>query len=509
MREKLTVIVPAVVVHNLDPHTGIPFLPHMAGHVAGMLDSLDYDVQVIDCFGIQPNQRRIIKDFMILGVNEKFVVEKIHSDSKIAFIYCRTIEDLFSVELIMSEIRKMRPNIKICIFENTQTTNSFSLLHIIDYLFVKGCDAAIMSEPERRLENIVSGLLGESSLEFITDFAYKLDGNIKINPKGDFDKDLDGLPFPLWTKWQLQGYWDAGFAHAPIKKNTRFLPILSSRGCPYRCTFCVSPSINPTWRMRSAKNVVDEMEYFYNKMNVTDYHFSDLDPTVNSRRTKEICKELIKRNLHIEWKLSQGTKIETIKDIETLELMKRSGLKFFSFSPESGSPELMKKLNKPFDYDHALLVTKNLNRLNIKSQACFIAGTPQESKNDQDLSVNYVKKLVKAGVDEIAVFIYSPIPGSALANQVKGYKHFSELTRSPTWREDYNELKKYRIKMYLIFFYYKTIYSPHKVINEIIRILFRNFETKMEMSIYKYIKLRILKHYPVFFQNKLKANYHV
>ena len=62
MREKLTVIIPAVVVHNLDPHTGIPFLPHMAGHVAGMLDYLDYNVQVIDCFGIQPHQRKIINE---------------------------------------------------------------------------------------------------------------------------------------------------------------------------------------------------------------------------------------------------------------------------------------------------------------------------------------------------------------------------------------------------------------------------------------------------------------
>jgi len=500
MREKITVIVPAVVVHNLDPHTGIPFLPHMAGHVAGMLNHLDYDVQVIDCFGIQPHQRKIINEFMILGVDEKFVAENIHSDSKIAFIYCRTIEDLFSVELIMSAIKKQRPNIKICIFENIQTTNSFSLLHIIDYLFDKGCDAAIMGEPEKRLESIVSALLGKNPLDVITDFAYKLDGNIKINPKGDFDNNLDDLPFPLWRKWQLQGYWDAGFAHAPIKKNTRFLPILSSRGCPYRCTFCVSPSLNPTWRMRSPKNVVDEMEYFYNKMDVTDYHFSDLDPTVNDKRTKEICKELIKRNLPIEWKLSQGTKIETIKDIETLELMKRSGLTFFSFSPESGSPDLMMKLNKPFDYDHALIIAENLNRLKIKSQACFIAGTPEETVVDQQLSVDYVKKLVKAGVDEIAVYIYSPIPGSALADQVSGFNHFSELTRSPVWREDYKQLKKYRKKMYLTFLIYKFVYYPLKVLSEISRIISKNFQTKMEMSIYKYIKLRILKHYPSLFR---------
>ena len=63
--------------------------------------------------------------------------------------------------------------------------------------------------------------------------------------------------------------------------------MLSSRGCPYRCKFCVSSTLNPKWRKRSAKNVVDEMEYFNKKMNIVDFHFSDLDPTVNE---KELLK---------------------------------------------------------------------------------------------------------------------------------------------------------------------------------------------------------------------------
>ena len=61
--------------------------------------------------------------------------------------------------------------------------------------------------------------------------------------------------------------------------------------------------------------------------------------------------------------------------------MKESGLSFFSFSPESGSIDLMKKLNKPFDYEHGIKITKHLNKLNIPTQACFIAGTPPEKKN--------------------------------------------------------------------------------------------------------------------------------
>ena len=138
----------------------------------------------------------------------------------------------------------------------------------------------------------------------------------------------------------MEGYWSAGYSHAPIKKNKRFLPIITSRGCPYRCKFCVSPTLNPTWRKRSPKNVVDEIEYFNKKLNITDFHVSDLDPTVNEKRIIEICKLIIERGLNIEWKLSQGTKVETIKNMSTLELMKKS-FKFF-LSHRSGSVELMK-----------------------------------------------------------------------------------------------------------------------------------------------------------------------
>ena len=64
---------------------------------------------------------------------------------------------------------------------------------------------------------------------------------------------------------------------------------------PYRCKFCVSPTLNPTWRSRSAKNVVDEIEHLNKTLNVTDFHFSDLE-TVSEKRTLEIANEIINEN---------------------------------------------------------------------------------------------------------------------------------------------------------------------------------------------------------------------
>lgn len=497
---KTAVIIPPVVVHNLDPHTGIPFLPHMAAYLAASINSHGYSVDVIDCFGEDSHNREIHEQFMILGLNPDKTLKKIDREVKICFIYCKVIEDLFAVEKIVKKIKNDRPEIKICLFENIQTTNSFSLKKIVDYLFKSGCDLTIFGEPEKRVDNIIKSLIEKKDLNQIQGIAYQENNKIIINENEKFNDELDNLPFPLWEKFNMEGYWKIGFAHAPIKKNKKFLPILSSRGCPYRCKFCVSPTLNPNWRKRSAKNVVDEMQYLHEKLNIEDFHFSDLDPTVNEKRIIELCKEIISRNLKFEWKLAQGTKIETIKKESTLELMQKAGLTFFSFSPESGSIDLMKKLNKPFDYEHALKMTSKLNELNIKTQACFIAGTPPETEKDRKESIDYIKKLIKNGLDEIAVFIYSPIPGSFFADEIGGFKHYSELTRSPKWRKDYKIVNSFRIRMYLTFLLYKIIYSPRKILNEIYRILTRNFSTKMEMAIFKFIKLRIIYKLPQIFK---------
>lgn len=495
----VAVIVPHVVVHNLDPHTGIPFMPHMAAHMAGALNHAGYSVQAIDCFGLQPNHRQLAGEFMLMGVDENWVVSWLRRDLKVVFLYCRTIEDFVSIERLAQTIQRQRPDLKICLFENIQTVNSFSLRCIVGDLFKKGCHAAILGEPERRADAVANALIHGQTMDDILGVAFLKDGKVVITPDAPFDTKLDELPFPLWEKFPLEGYWIAGFAHAPVKKN-RFLPILTSRGCPYRCTFCIAPGLNPKWRPRSAKNVADEMEHFYCILNVTDFHVSDLDPTVDDRRTRAICQELIARNLPITWKLAQGTKIETIKNEETLELMAKAGCVFVSFSPETGSSRLLKIMNKPFNHEHALKMTAKMSQLGIRTQACFIAGVPGEDNEDRRLSVAYVKKLVTAGIDEIAVTIFTPLPGATLANTLQGYTHYSQLTHSPTWRKDYKEILKYRYKMYLTFLGWKLLKQPKKVLREIKGFVTGRYQTKMEMSLFKQVKLYLLCYFPIFFK---------
>ena len=100
------IIVPQVVTHNLDPHTGIPFLPHMAGYLASSIDKCGYNVNIVDCFGINSKTNFKFKDFLLIGISPKDIISKLSKDSNICFIYCKVIEDLFAVELVIKEIKE-------------------------------------------------------------------------------------------------------------------------------------------------------------------------------------------------------------------------------------------------------------------------------------------------------------------------------------------------------------------------------------------------------------------
>ena len=232
-------------------------------------------------------------------------------------------------------------------------------------------------------------------------------------------------------------------------------------------------------------------------MGVTDFHVSDLDPTVSDKRTRDLRADH-RAPASDQLEACAGTKIETIKSEETLDLMARAGCRFVSFSPESGSARLLEIMNKPFDHAHALRMARHMHKLGIRMQAVFLGGVPGETPEDRDLSVAYARKLILAGVDEISLVVFAPLPGAALAKTVSGYRHYSECTPSPAWRDDYGTLMAYRRRMYLNFFLYK-LRHPRKVAREIGGLLTARFETKMEMSLFKQVKLYGLRYCPSLF----------
>jgi len=243
------------------------------------------------------------------------------------------------------------------------------------------------------------------------------------------------------------------------------------------------------------------MEYWLTKYGVADFHFEDVNPTINKNRIQDLAKEILKRKLKIIWKLVSGTKVETF-DEETLRLIRKAGCKYISISPESGSPDVMKRIGKPFDLQHALKMLKVMNEIGIFSQVCFVLGFPGETADDLKLTMNMAVQCAKNGADEIAIFIITPLPGSQTYYPkndiyIDGFKSLETLTFSPLWRSDYKKLAYWRLKIALIFNITKFIFFPLKVIKFCYNILTGCYETKTEQLLRRIlflIKILIFKH---------------
>ena len=149
----------------------------------------------------------------------------------------------------------------------------------------------------------------------------------------------------------------------------------------------------------------------------------------------------------------------------------------------------MKKINKPFNYEHAIKIVKEFNKCKIYSQACFVLGYPGENNFDILKSLKMIFNLTIKGIDEIAVFIISPLPGSKIYRELQGMNNLDKLSFSPTWRKDYKILNLWRIIFYFIFIITKLIFYPHKIFKQMSNFLTKKFDTKMEMVPFKAFKL--------------------
>jgi radical SAM superfamily enzyme YgiQ (UPF0313 family) len=483
---------PNLVVQKNDLFTtGIVYMPIGLAYAVAAMSKEGLSVKVIDAFGQKPKQARENGNFLVLGLYVDEILGMIPEDTKVVFVYAINLTNHISTIEIIRAIKARFPRIKVVVFENSQAVTAYSLSYAADEFYGAGADYILTGEIEEGIIRFIKAYNSPDSSGQLK----KIDG---IGSPDLYNKpangicELDKLPFPAWDMLLIENYWKLGFAHGPVSSR-KYLPLLTSRGCPYNCKFCVIPKTNGRkWSYRSAKNVVDEIEYFFKKFGIDEFHIEDLNPTVSDDRIREICGEIIRRGLKIKWKIVAGTKVESIKDETTVELMSKSGCKYISISPETGSQEVLKLMGKPFDLEHAKKIAKAMNKFNIFSQACFVLGFPGETPEDLKKTRSLIKELTIYGIDEIALFIISPVPGSEIFGELEGYQNLSELNFSPTWRKDYVMLSKFRLKLYLSFIFWKAVHHPVKILKQVLNFFRRRFDTKMEMAPYRAWVYKIL-----------------
>lgn len=488
----IVLINPNIQSLRSDPFTtGIPFMPIGLAYAAAALQQAGETVQVIDAFGEAPTRIRKESRFLIHGLHPEESIARIPASVDAAVLYAGILASHLSLLSHLRTLKAIHPSIPAIVIENTQAVTAYALEPVKSELFQAGADFVLTGEPEERLPALVRWLRAPDTSPWPDGVWGASAQGPSGRPADHAIADLNGLPFPAWTLFPVQHYWALRYSHGPVEGP--FLPLLTSRGCPYPCRFCVVPATNQrSWRARSPVSVVNEMTHWQSTLGVSEFHWEDLNPTIQDARIREIADTILSRKLAVRWKLAAGTKLETLKSPDTVAAMAQAGCRYVSFSPESGSPAVLEAIDKAFDFDHADRMVRLMDRHGIRTQACFVLGFPRETDHDRTLTWKAVKRLVRQGLDELALFIITPVPGSAIFPDFQGFETLSQLNFSPTWRNDFKRLSRFRLRLYFAFLFWKLRYSPRKLLRQPFNFLRRRFETKMEMTPYR--ACSILRH---------------
>lgn len=253
----------------------------------------------------------------------------------------------------------------------------------------------------------------------ILGLAWRNGDEIVINPDRPFIPSLDDLPIPLHERLPLDKQ------RMPMIKGP-FTFIVTSRGCPAGCKYCIKHvSYQNSVRVRSAENIVEELEYL-SKLGITNIHmYADLF-TVNRDHVVSLCKLIVERGLQIRW--TCNSRVDYV-DEEMLTLMGQAGCWFISWGIESANELILKRARKGYKKEQAFKALKWARAAGIKNWGYFIIGLPGETEESIQETIAYSKELPL----DIALFhIAAPYPGTPFFYEVVENNWFRPGTK---WEE--------------------------------------------------------------------------
>lgn len=264
------------------------------------------------------------------------------------------------------------------------------------------------------------------NLDTIESLVYREDGHIKINPPGEYISDLDRLPFPareLYPSLRL---------YKPVVASYRRLPfahMLTSRGCPFKCTFCDRKVFGNKFRARSPESVLAEIEELVKKFGVQEIKFFDDTFTIDKNRVALICEQIIRRKLKIIWSCLSHVRCV---DKQLLQQMKQAGCWQIGLGLESGDPQVLASMKKGMTVEDSRNAVKWAKEAGLNVRAFFVIGMPGDTVDSIKRSLELAKSLP---IDIANFYNVTLYPGNELFETAmregsllhKDWQHFCQL----------------------------------------------------------------------------------
>lgn len=384
--------------------------------IAGVLERAGFKVKVIDLTVDKidfAGLRSLLKDEnpLLLGIGG-------------------TTHSRFESFKLAAYIKKVNPNLKIAyggVHASFTAEDTLQRIPDIDYV-VRGEGEETVWE----LMSVLSDRRGSQDRDVpltIPGLSYRQNGRIFHNPDRRFVTDLDKLPLPARHLINMNAY-DMKLEHLKAKGTA----IITSRGCPYNCTFCsASAMFGHTIRTRSAPKVLEEIEILLSEYRLEGIKIFDSTFTAVRGHAQKICEEIIRRNLKFPWECE--IRVDTI-DEELLSLMKRAGCYYVDVGVESASQKVLDLMNKRITIDMAQKALDLCAQLGILTKVFFSFGHIGEGWDDVDKTFKFIelnRKKITTLACGAGVRIYPGTPLEKYARE-NGY-----LPRDFSWSLPYEK----------------------------------------------------------------------
>ena len=236
---------------------------------------------------------------------------------------------------------------------------------------------------------------------------FRHDGQPRLAPPRQFIDDLDTLPFPAWDL--LEGF--PARYHPSVFKYRR-LPsthLVTSRGCPSRCTFCDTSVFGRAIRFHGAEYVLDMLTLLYNSHGIRDFIFEDDQFLLDRPRLEAICEGILRRGLRISW--SCNGRVNSIRDATLPALVRRAGCWQINFGIESGDQTILNAMRKGITLPKVEEAIRLVHQAGIQTRGYFVLGFPEDTPATVQRSIRFACRLP---LDDVSVFMLTPFPGSEI-----------------------------------------------------------------------------------------------
>jgi radical SAM superfamily enzyme YgiQ (UPF0313 family) len=411
---------PAIAAVSTFAQEAVP--PLGLAYVAAAVVASGHELEVVDAVGLGLDRHALyppIARSVLTGLSFDEIVARIPESTDVIGVSCMFSNAWCPTRDLLVRIRAARPRAFVVVGGEHATACASYILSSCPAV-----DACVLGEGESTMVTLLDALDRGEPVGAVRGVAAR-EGSVA--PRGGRDlvkslrrpriRSVDAIERPAWERFPIERYIAGRFNHGVVRGRT--MPILASRGCPYQCTFCSSPSMWTTkWSARAPESVLAEMKDYVARYGVNDFAFYDLTAIVRRDWVVDFCERVIASGLDLTWQLPSGTRTEAL-DETTCRLLFRAGCRNLNYAPESGSERVLARIKKRVKPARMLESMTSAVRAGLEVKTNIILGFPGETFDDVLATYRFIARVAATGAEAVSIFPFCPYPGTELYDELE------------------------------------------------------------------------------------------